>query len=367
MLFAKQLIHETRMSMVAVAAASGFGSVRRFNATFHALYGRSPSALRSVADDEGPTQRPVAAITLKLSYAPPYDWDAMIAFLAGRAIAGVEIVEPDRYRRTICLDDTCGTIEVAPLANRDALAATIRFPNVRALPSIIARIRRIFDLGADVGAITAQLAKDSSLAPLLATRPGLRVPGAWDGFELAVRAVLGQQITVAAARRLAAKLVARYGESLAPSTVGDEAGLSLAFPCPERLANADLATLGMPRTRAATLNALARGAVTDPRLFERAHDLDEAVARLRAIPGIGEWTAQYIAMRALRAPDAFPAADVGLLRAMEGEGGIRPTPAALLKRAANWRPWRAYAAQHLWTADAAAMVARAADREEAIA
>ncbi len=364
-LLAKQLIHETRMSMTAVAEAAGFGSVRRFNATFQGLYGRPPSALRRATRDGVEPQ--AAAITLKLSYEPPYDWDAMIAFLAGRAIAGVESVTPERYRRTIALDGAHGTIEVAPFAGRDALTATIRFPNVRALPTIIARIRRVFDLGADVTAINAQLAGDPQLARLVSTRPGLRVPGAWDGFELAVRAVLGQQITVVAARRLAGKLVASYGDTLQAAAGEEGDGLGRVFPSPERLANASLVTLGMPRARAATLSALATAAVADRRLFERARDLEGAIARLRALPGIGDWTAQYIAMRALREPDAFPDSDVGLLRAMSDADGVRPTAVWLAGRAEAWRPWRAYAAQHLWTADAAVPAGAARSREEAVA
>ncbi|MEO6027030.1 MAG: AlkA N-terminal domain-containing protein, partial [Candidatus Binatia bacterium] len=299
-LFAKQLIHETRMGMMDIADAAGFGSVRRFNATFRGLYGRPPSELRRSAAAGAGGRDPAAAITLRLSYAAPYDWAAMIEFLAGRAIAGVEVVEADRYRRTIAIDGAQGTIAVTPIAGRTALAATIRFSHVRALPGIITRIRRVFDLAADVSTITRQLADDPTLAPLVASRPGLRVPGAWDGFELAIRAVLGQQITVTGARRLAGKLVAAYGEPLAAGLADAADGLTMVFPTPERLADANLATLGMPRARATTLSALATAVVRDPRLFERAQDLDGSIARLRALPGIGEWTAQYIAMRALR-------------------------------------------------------------------
>jgi len=365
-LFAKQLIHETRMSMIAIADAAGFGSVRRFNATFRGLYGRPPSELRRLADDGGNVREAVATITLRLSYVPPYDWDAMIAFLGGRAIAGVEVVEPRCYRRTIAIDGAHGTITVAPVPGRDALAATIRFPNVRALPTIVGRIRRVFDLGADVTAINAQLAADPHLATLVAARPGLRVPGAWDGFELAVRAVLGQQITVTAARKLAGKLVAAYGVPLHADLAEPECGLTSVFPTAERLATAPIAALGMPRARAATLSALAASAAGDPRLFERARDLETAIARLRALPGIGEWTAHYVAMRALREPDAFPASDIGLLRAM-ASAGTRPTPQALERRAETWRPWRAYAAQHLWTSDAAAATTAVGSHEEAVA
>ena len=366
-LFAKQLIHETRMSMVDVALAAGFGSLRRFNDTFRHLYARPPSLLRRQSSVVTTGASQCAGITLKLSYAPPYDWAAMVNFLAARAIAGMEVVEPDRYRRTIEVDGRHGTIDIRPMNGRHALSATIRFPSVRALPVIIARIRRVFDLAADAGSIAAQLAEDPGLAPLVAARPGLRVPGAWDGFELAVRAVLGQQISVTAARRLAGKLVAAHGEPLTPTADGDVPGLTAVFPGPERLAAADLASLGMPRARARSLSALAASAAGDARLFDPDQDLDTGVARLRVLPGIGEWTAQYIAMRALREPDAFPAADIGLMRAMTAVDGTRPTPAALLTRAEAWRPWRAYAAQHLWTAGAAGALPAARCRQEAVA
>ncbi len=365
-LFAKQLIHETRMSMTQVALAAGFGSLRRFNHTFRRLYARPPSVLRRQSSGAAAGAGDRSGITLRLSYAPPYDWPAMIGFLAGRAIPGVEVVTPDRYRRTIELDGHHGTIEVTPVMGRHAVAVTIRFPSVKALPAIVARVRRVFDLGADVRAIAARLAEDPCLAPLVAARPGLRVPGAWDGFELAVRAVLGQQITVTAARRLAGKLVAAYGEPLPPAG-HFMPGLTTLFPHPGRLVGAELAKLGIPGARAVALSGLAAAAASQPRLFHPDGDLDAAVARLRALPGIGPWTAQYIAMRALRDPDAFPAADIGLLRATAGADGVRPTAAALLSRAEKWRPWRAYAAQHLWTSGAATVDSIAPLRRESVA
>ncbi len=221
---------------------------------------------------------------------------------------------------------------------------------MRALPAIVVRVRRVFDLGADIETIGAHLSSDPLLAPLVARRPGLRAPGSWDGFELAVRAVLGQQVTVAAARRLAGQLVALSGEAL-PNDSLDHARLSHAFPTPERLAAADLGAIGMPAARRATLRALAAAAAADPHLFRPFGTVEEAIVRLRAIPGVGEWTAQYIALRALRETDAFPASDIGLLRgAALIDGTTRPTPSGLLDRAEPWRPWRAYAAQHLWTA-----------------
>jgi AraC family transcriptional regulator of adaptative response / DNA-3-methyladenine glycosylase II len=260
------------------------------------------------------------------------------------------VVTPRRYARTLTVDGERGVVIVTPGA-RDFLVAEIRFPKVRALPAVIARIRRVFDLTADPGLIGAHLSQDPVLAPLVAARPGLRAPGAWDGFELAVRAILGQQITVTAARGLAAKLVEAYGEPIDdPAAV--KLGLSRVFPAPDRLVGQDIAALGMPKARGAALEALARTVAADPTIFTPRADLESAIAALKALPGVGEWTAQYIALRELREPDAFPQADIGLMRAMADETGLRPNPAELLARAEAWRPWRAYAAQHLWAADA---------------
>ncbi|MDO9471679.1 MAG: AlkA N-terminal domain-containing protein [Caulobacter sp.] len=346
-LLAKQLIHETDLSMTQVALAAGFGSVRRFNETFQRLYDRPPLALRRRAA-AGRAGEP-GAVTLMLRYRPPYDWDGMIGFLAARAIPGVEVVTPDRYARTIALDGAMGTLAVSR-AGGDRLAVTVRFPRLTALPSILSRVRRVFDLTADPETIAAHLSRDPDLARMVAARPGLRAPGAWDGLELGVRAILGQQITVPAAVRLAGRLTAAYGEAL-PAEWAEE-GLTHAFPSADRLAAADIASHGlMPGARARAISGLAAAVAADPELFGPRASLEAAVVALRALPGIGEWTAQYIAMRQLREPDAFPAADVGLMRALADADGVRPTPAQLLARAEAWRPWRAYAALHLWASD----------------
>jgi AraC family transcriptional regulator of adaptative response / DNA-3-methyladenine glycosylase II len=347
-LLAKQLIQETRLPMAEVALASGFGSVRRFNETFQDLFGRPPGALRRLT---GEATAGAAGVTVRLPYKPPYDWAAMIGFLAARAIPGVEAVSPGRYARTLSVDGATGVVVVTP-GHGDALVAEIRFPKLKALPAVIARIRRVFDLTADPGLIGAHLSLDPRLAPLVAARPGLRAPGAWDGFEMAVRAILGQQITVTAARNLAAKLVATYGEPIEDASAA-KLGLSRVFPTPQRLVGADIAALGMPQARGAALEALARTVAADPTIFTPRADLESAIAALSALPGIGAWTAQYIALRELREPDAFPHADIGLLRAMADETGVRPSAEALLQYSQRWRPWRAYAAQHLWAADAA--------------
>src|SRR5216684_2257473 len=353
-LFAKQLIHDTRLPMTEIAVAAGFGSIRRFNQTFRQLFGRPPSMLRRKLVTSLPEGSVAATgVTVRLRYRPPYDWPAMLSYLRTRAIDGVERVEGEIYYRTVLQGGQVGTVEIGHLAERESLAATIRFPSVRALPGIVARIRRVFDLGADVAAIGAHLAQDPLLAPLVAERPGLRAPGGWDGFELAVRAVLGQQVTVEAGRRLAGQLVQLCGAAIPIEQRGNPA-LTRAFPSAAQVAAADLSSLGMPGARKAALLALAEAALSDPHLFQPLATVEDTVARLRNIRGIGEWTAHYIALRAVRETDAFPASDIGLLRGAAGRAGPRPSPAELNGRAEPWRPWRAYAAQHLWAADAAA-------------
>src|SRR6201999_1588951 len=234
-----------------------------------------------------------------------------------------------------------------------SVCVSIRFPDVRLLPTIVARVRRLFDLGADIETIDSHLSGDPVLAPLVAQRPGLRAPGGWDGFEIAVRAVLGQQISVVAARRLAGQLVALHGRSV-PRTFLLDPGLSRAFPTAKRLVSASSIGLGMPAARLSALKAVAEAALADPNMFRPFGSIEETVARLRTIRGIGEWTAHYIALRAVREMDAFPATDIGLLRGAASMGGEKTPPANLLSRAEGWRPWRAYAAQHLWAADGSA-------------
>jgi AraC family transcriptional regulator of adaptative response / DNA-3-methyladenine glycosylase II len=348
-LLAKQLIQETQLPMTEVALASGFGSLRRFNETFQQLYARPPGALRRTRRASAAAAE--AGVTVRLAYRAPYDWQAMIAYLAARAIPGVEVVTPRAYARTLEVDGARGFVSVRP-AGDDTLEAEIHLSRLPALPAVIARIRRVFDLASDPTLIGAYLSQDPALAPLVAARPGLRAPGAWDGFELAVRAILGQQITVRAARSLAARIVEAHGEPTA-DPAAQALGLTRHFPTPERLSGCDVAGLGMPKARGVAIEMLARRAMEDPSLFSPRADLDSAIAALSALPGIGAWTAHYIALRALREPDAFPHADAGLLRAVAEAEGCRLAPEALLARAEAWRPWRAYAAQHLWAADAA--------------
>jgi len=279
----------------------------------------------------------------------------MTAFLRARAIPGVETVTADgRYLRSIALDETAGTIEVRRSEGRDArtLEATISLADDSRLPEVVERLKVMFDLAADVRAIEAHLSQDALLRPIVARRPGLRVPGTWSGYELAVRAILGQQITVAGATTLASRLVKRFGDGITPDGGDTVPGITHLFPSPERLADADVAAIGMPRARALAIQTVARAALQTPQLFEPAVDRAGSISALRALPGIGEWTAQYIAMRALRDPDAFPAGDIGLIRALAGTGGVRPSEREVARLAEPWRPWRAYAAVHLWANDA---------------
>ena len=279
---------------------------------------------------------------LLLAYQAPYDWSAMLGFLSARAVAGMETVADGVYSRSIGLSGVHGTFSILPVAG-DALEVTLDFPDPVAVPQIVARLRRMFDLDADLPALHRQLTGDPLMQRLIAAHPGLRVPGAWDGLELAMRAVLGQQITVGAAIKLAGKLVSRYGPPLTSCLPGVTHG----FPEAAVLAQADLATLGMPRSRGRTLSGVAQALLDDPCLFEPGRE--GAVARLLALHGIGDWTAQYIALRQLRDMDAFPGSDVGLIKALAALEGETVTARALLARADAWRPCRGYAAQLLWT------------------
>jgi AraC family transcriptional regulator, regulatory protein of adaptative response / DNA-3-methyladenine glycosylase II len=349
-LFAKQLIHDTALSMTEVALASGFSSLRRFNEVFHDLFHRPPRSIRrksavSFSDAGSGTE-------FRISYRAPYDWDSMLEFLRARAISGIETIEKGVYKRTVEIGGQCGFIEVKHLPRKDSLCVSIHFPNVQALQEIVNRIRRLFDLGADIETIDEHLSLDKELGPWIVKRPGLRAPGGWDGFELAVRAVLGQQVSVQAARQLAGKLVALHGRPM-PKDRSLPDDLTHVFPTAKHIAGTADLGVGMPQSRLKTLKAVAQASVENPGLFQPSGNVNEAIANLMAVPGIGEWTAQYVAMRVIREVDAFPASDIGLLRGAEKVLGEALTPKRLALRAEAWRPWRAYAAQHLWAADAA--------------
>jgi len=336
--FAKHLIDDTRLAMTDIALASGFGSLRRFNDAFRNTYGRAPRDLRRARRGEAVTDD---ALRMRLAYRPPYDWAAIRDFLGVRAIPGVERVSADRYARSVSVGGKQGWIEVRPVPKVDALELAVHGLGAESLFGIVSRVRQMFDLTADPADVRGILKRDPLLAPLLKRRPGLRVPGAWDGFEIAVRAVLGQQVSVAAARTFATRIVTAHGT---PLEVPME-GLTHLFPGPATLAETDLGKIGLTGARARTLNALAAAVQSGKVEFADAEGLRAALV---SVPGIGPWTAEYVAMRGLSDPDAFPAGDLVLQR-MAGEGR-RLTEKQLLARAEQWRPWRAYAVLHLWRA-----------------
>jgi AraC family transcriptional regulator of adaptative response / DNA-3-methyladenine glycosylase II len=347
LLFAKQLLTETSMPVTEVALASGFRSLRRFNAAFAQANRIAPRELR-----RRPRAAPGDALVLRLGYRPPYDFAALLAFLRGRALPGIEQVDERGYARVFGPADAPGWLRLEAWPEGEhALKLQLHCPQPAQMLPVVTRIRRMFDLDADPHAIAAALRGHPTLRPLLRKRPGLRLPGGWDGFEIAVRAVLGQQVSVAAARTLASRIVQRYGIAVANPPLP---GLERLFPPPATLADADLREIGVTTARADTIRGIAR-ALLDGRVDFRADQpLDAFVAHWVALPGIGEWTAHYMAMRALSHPDAFPAADLILRRAASGDGSTLGTK-ALTDMAEAWRPWRAYAVMHLWrgTADPA--------------
>jgi len=331
--FAKQLVDGTSLSFAEVAHASGFGSIRRFNAAVRQTWDRTPSALRKdCAATRGDTP-----FEFRLGYRPPYDWDAMMRFLAARAVPGLERAAGGGYARTIEIQGQTGGIEVHHDRPRHALRLVVRTTAPRVLYALVRRVRRMFDLDADIGGIVAHLRRDPLLAPRVIRSLGLRVPGSWDGFELAVRAIAGQQCSVAAARTLVGRIVETYG---APIDAGD--GLTHLFPAPRALAEAPLEALGLMPARAAAIRALAAAVIGGSLPLDGDVDATAVRTALTALPGIGPWTAEYVAMRSLGDPDAFPVGDLALARAAGLDGR------ALASRSEAWRPWRAYAALHLW-------------------
>ena len=337
LLLAKQLIADTSLSLTDIAFASGFQSVRRFDALFQQRYRLSPSNMRRTSrGSEIPD-----ALQFELSYRPPYDWDGIVSFLAARSIAGVEEVSHGTYRRILRIQQAgkshTGWLEVSPQPQRQTLRVLVSASLAKVIPVVLARVKHLFDLScnpADVGEV---------LGALATKRPGLRVPGACDGFEVAVRAVLGQQISVSAARTLAGRMAAAFGTAVSSPF----AELQFAFPRANEIAKLDandVARLGMTGARARTIVELAKAIQQGNLRLAPGLDAVEITKNLRAIPGIGEWTAQYVAMRALAWPDAFPHSDLALMKAL-GENN----PKKVLARGEAWRPWRAYAVMHLWS------------------
>lgn len=324
-----------------VAFAAGYGSIRQFNDSIRHAFGASPTQLR-----RGPAAPATpAALSLRLRAAEPFASGALGAFLAGRALPGVEDFHDGRYRRTVA----DGTVEVLlPVTGGTArLRLRARLDAPGGLARVVRGVRHLCDLDANPAAVGTVLGADPVLAPLLARRPGLRVPGAVDGFECAVRVVLGQQVSVAAAVTLAGRLVQRHGAPLGNA----DGSLTHRFPSPDAVAGGDLSGLGITSVRIRALRGLAAAVLDGTLDLDPRGDRQEAVARLAALPGVGPWTVTMVALRALRDPDALPAGDLGLRRALAALGGDG-TAAGLAARAERWRPWRSYAAVHLWSAGA---------------
>jgi AraC family transcriptional regulator of adaptative response / DNA-3-methyladenine glycosylase II len=344
LLLAKGLLTDTALPVTTVAMAAGFGSVRRFNTLFKDRYRLSPTAIRKARPAAG-AGAAGAAFVCELSYRPPYAWAEVLAFLAHRGIPGVESVADGSYRRTIGLagagEPHRGWIEVRQAPRRDALRVTVSPSLARVLPRVLSRVRALFDLACDPVAVAAQL------GPLAAKHPGLRVPGAVDGFEMAVRAVLGQQVTTTAARTLAARFAAELGsEPDVKERAAFPLGLDRFFPSAAEVAAASaerIGKLGIVRQRVGAIQEIARLVASGGLVLAPTAPVEEALAKLQEIPGIGPWTAEYVGMRALAWPDAFPRGDWGIKKAL-GED----SPARLERRAERWRPWRSYAVLHLW-------------------
>ena len=343
--FARRLLVETDLPVADVGFAAGFGSVRQFNRAVRDVFRTTPTDLRR-RRRRGDRLPAAAGLELRLPYRPPLDWDGAVGFLAARAIPGVEQVDGGAYRRTIAADDGAGVLELRP---GDASHAVLRLHGVAVdgLIHVVDQARHILDLDADPAPIRRRLRRDPLLRPLVDRRPGLRVPGAWDPFEVGVRAILGQQVSVRGAGTLAGRLVERLGPR---ADVEAAPGLTRLFPSPDVVARAQLRAIGLPAVRAETVRGFARAVAGGELVLDASAGLERTVAALRAIPGIGPWTAHYVAMRACGERDAFPDGDLGLRRAA---GNGAPLAAAeLAGRAEGWRPWRAYAAMQLWTASA---------------
>jgi len=335
LLLAKRLLTDTALPVTEVAMASGFASLRRFNDLFRKRYRMTPGELRRDSD-----KAPAETLAFDLAYRPPYDWEAMLHFLARRAVGGVEAVERHSYLRTVRAERDGkvmhGWIEVAPSKRRSALRVVASASLALAIPSVLARVKHLFDLACHPEEISA------ALGPLAERHPGLRLPGAMDGFEVAVRAILGQQVTVRAATAIAARFAAAFGTPVATP----HASLTTIFPAADTVASlapGEVAATGIIGTRARAIVELARAVRSGAVRLEPSAPVDATVAALDALPGVGPWTAQYIAMRALAWPDAFPHPDVAVLKAM-----ARAKPGEALAASEAWKPWRAYAVLHLW-------------------
>ncbi|TME87546.1 MAG: DNA-3-methyladenine glycosylase 2 family protein [Chloroflexi bacterium] len=336
---ARVLIETTDLPFTQVAFAAGFESIRQFNDTVREVFALTPTALRTA----GRRRADIAdgALTLRLAYRPPLDWPALSAWLRTRALPGVAEVNGRVYRRTLRLPRGAGVVALEPVDTH--IQCTLRLESMADLTSAVRQCRRLLDLDADPLSVVEVLSKDRRLSSIVKKRPGLRAPGAVDGTELAIQAVLGQQVSLAAARTLASRLVTAHGDVI---KIADPT-LTHLFPHAASIADADLARLGVPATRRATLRAVARAVADGTLALDPGADRTETYQQLVRLPGIGEWTAGYIVMRALGDPDTFLPSDLGIKKAV-ARLGIGSNARAISDHAAAWRPWRSYATHQLW-------------------
>lgn len=336
---AKRLLDETRLNMTQIAFAAGFQSIRQFNGTFRKVYGRSPRELRKSTNRHGDDS--LSHIQINLPHRGPLDFEVMLNFLRPRTLKGIEEVSSDAYRRRVVFNESHGLLEIST-HNPGALCLKVPISLWPHVQQLIVRSRRMFDLDADVGFIAQHLQADKLLARHLSSCSEIRVPGCWSPFEMSIRAILGQQVSVAGATTLCNRLINRWGRR-----VGNEEP-SWHFPSPAKLARVHVAKIGIPATRARTIREFSKAVNRGHLVFDGALKLDEFVSRMTSIPGIGPWTAHYIAMRTIREPDAFPASDLGLRKALTPGHQRLFSEKSCFDRAESWRPWRSYAAMILW-------------------
>ncbi|VAW31156.1 Methylphosphotriester-DNA--protein-cysteine S-methyltransferase (EC 2.1.1.n11) / DNA-3-methyladenine glycosylase II [hydrothermal vent metagenome] len=344
LLFAKKLIDETQLPMTEVAFSAGYSSVRRFNDAIQQTYGRSPSQIRNSRRNAKVARTP-KVLKLKLFYRPPYAWSFMWRYLAARAVPAVETITHNRYRRTVRFGDDVGIVEAVSVPEENHLTIEVSGELSRHLLLITEKFKRLFDLRTDPEFVERPFQSNPLFVPIIAAHPGLRIPGAWDGFEVALRTILGQQVSVKAATTLMSRLVSKFGE---PFHCDGEETLTRHSPRPEQLINADIASIGLPEKRAETVRAVASALLTDSLRWDTAKSLDEAIEMLTVMPSIGVWTANILAMRIMGESDAFPATDLVLRKAVVPRNAPAMKAAELEQMAEPWRPWRAYAAQMLW-------------------
>ena len=339
LLLAHKLLCQTNLPITDVCFAAGFQSLRRFNESIKAQYNSTPSELRG----NKPNNQPNDSVTLILSYRPPFDWPLMLSFFRTRQIDNLEHIDDTCYQRSIQINDCVGWIKVSHHESKAALVLETKLSDYRYLNQVIMRVRKMFDLDADMQLIHQSLSTNPQLANQIAISPGLRLPGSWDIFEFSIRAILGQQVSVKAATTFAARIAAKYGDKheILPSE------LNLLFPSIEQLANEDFTDIGLTQSRIQTLKNWLEYLRTHPQCFTSYTDLPTLEQSLKNIKGIGPWTINYLAMRGLSEPDAFPSADLGIIKALT-TNGEKPKQKDIQQLAEQWRPWRAYATIYLW-------------------